>query len=1032
MMRRLVEGSIDRARMVVAITLALAALAAVIASGLEFDALPDLTNNQVLVLANAPGLTPEELERQVTRPLELALGGAPGLVEQRSLSRYGIAALTAVFDDDVPVYLARQLVSERLDSVALPPGVRSVELGPVTGGLGEVFHFTLRSDARSLPELQELLELRVAPLLKTVPGVVEVNAWGGARRTLDVVADPLRLAQRELTLQELATALEKTTGTAPGAALSAGDGQQLLRAQALPLDEAALGNGVVQRRAGDGTVRLTRVNDVADVQFGEQVRLGAASRNGAGEVLYVMVQMLRGTNALALTDRLHARMGAVEAALPPDVKLDLVYDRSVLVTGTLKTVARSLAEGGLLVMAVLFLLLGSVRAGVLVATVIPLSMVFAAAAMRVLGLPGNLMSLGALDFGLLVDGAVVMVEGALALLAVRRHDASRQVVREATGNLAQPVFFSVLIILLVYVPVLSLGGTDGKLFRPMAMTVVMALAAALVLSLTFVPAATALFVRTSDAPQKEPWLMRLVHRAWHPVVTFFSVRPALVTALALLGLVVGGVLARAAGTEFTPQLNEGDLIIQTNRRPDVSLPQSVDHAAALERTVLAAAPEVKQVVSRVGSPAVATDIMGLEQADVFVTLRPRDEWRPGLTLQQLVAELDAALHASGEEAELSFTQPIQMRFNELLGGSVTDVSVSLYGEDQRALDEAAAAVKELLLREPGAADVRILAPPNVPMLTVKPRPTDAATAGLDSADVLLTVQAARQGREVGLTWRGPTRVPIMLRQRHAEPATLFGSTAVPTPNGGVVSLERVAELDSSEAPGLVNRRNGSRRVMVGFNVRGADLGTVVEHAQASLAAAPPLPRGVNVEWGGQYESLQQARARLALVIPAVLALIFLVLFSAFRALSPVLVVFSHVPFAAVGGLVALALRGLPISLSAVIGFIALAGIAVLNGVVLLTSIVELERQGVEPAKAALEAAEERVRPVLMTALVAMLGFVPMMLASGPGAEVQRPLATVVVGGLFSSTALTLVVLPTLYRFFKRRPATPPAAAEEGA
>jgi len=1031
MIRRLVEASVDHARAVVISVLVLALGAGLLAVRLELDALPDLTTNQVLVLANAPGLTPEEMERLVARPLEVATGGAPGLREQRSISRYGIAAVTLVFGDEVPIYLARQLVNERLSSVPLPPSVRSVELGPVTGGLGEVFHFTLSSEARSLAELQELVQLQVAPLLKSVAGVVEVNPWGGSQRTFDVLADPQKLSQRGLSLRELGTALENSTGTAAGAALPSGEGQVLLRGQALPDDTKSLGLAIVGReRSPDGTARLTRLSDVAEVVEGERVRLGAATLDGKGEVVYVMVQMLRGANALEVVQQLKQAMVRVRAGLPADVKVDVIYDRSILVEGTLRTVARNLIEGGLLVMAVLFLMLGSWRAGLLVAVAIPLSMLFATAMMAVFGIPGNLMSLGAVDFGLLVDGAVVMVESLFHVLGKQVAPAARAghpraelvaLVREVSGRMARPVFFSVLIILLVYVPVLALTGTDGKLFRPMALTVVFALSAALVLSLTFIPAAAALFLRAKDVPNREPLLVRWVERLYPPVLSRFVARPALVAGLAALGLILGAVLASRVGTEFTPQLNEGDLVIQTTRRPDIALAQSVEQAQALERVVLRAAPEVKQVVSRIGSPAVATDIMGLEQADVFVTLAPREAWRKGLTLDALISELDAAIAREAPGSEPSFTQPIQMRFNELLGGTVTDVAISVFGEDLPGLTRTAERVRDVVAQQPGAQDVRVLAPPAVPLTTVRPRAIDAASFGLDSADVLATVTAARQGRDVGFTYRGVVRIPLVLKQGGISSAWTLASAPIALPGGGVVPLSRVADLVTEDAPGQVNRLNGARRLLVGFNVRGADLGTVVLQAQARVTAQVPLPPGTRLEWGGQYESLQAAKRRLALVVPAVLVLIVGVLLVAFRKPNAVLIIFSHVPFAAVGGLIALSLRQMPVSLSAVIGFIALAGIAVLNGVVLLSRILELEQTGLGPAEAASAAARSRMRPVLMTAMVAALGFVPMMLATGPGAEVQRPLATVVVGGLFSCTPLTLIVLPALYRFFVRRP-----------
>jgi cobalt-zinc-cadmium resistance protein CzcA len=1029
MIRRLVEASVDHAGGVVGATLALALVAALAARGLELDALPDLTNNQVLVLATAPGLTPEEMERLVARPLEVASGGAPGLIETRSLSRAGVSAVTLVFDDDVPVALARQQVTERLSGLPLPPSVDSVALGPVTGGLGEIFHFTLSSDARSAAELLELVQQRIAPLLKRVPGVVELNSWGGAQRSFDVLADPLALTQRGLTLSELGESLKRASGTASGAALPSRDGQVLLRGVANPATPESLAMAVVQRTTEPGGApRLVRVSDVASVREGERVRLGAATRNGHGEVVYVMAQMLRGANALEVTQALHEVMPAVTAALPADVRIDVVYDRSVLVKGTLRTVGKNLLEGGLLVVLVLLLMLGSARAGLLVALTIPLAMLGATAAMRVLGIPGNLMSLGAIDFGLLVDGAVVMVEGLFHVLA---HDPAmtgepmprermKAAVRETCGRLANPVFFSVLIILLVYVPVLTLTGTDGKLFRPMALTVVFALAISLVLALTFVPAAAALVLRSVDVPTKPPLLARAIERLYPPVLHLAERRRFLLASSGVVLIGFGVWLFSRSGTEFTPQLNEGDLVIQTTRPPQSSLASSTLEAGRLEQALLAEVPEVSQVVSRVGSPAVATDIMGLEQADVFVALVPRDTWRPGLTVPTLIAQMEEVLERRAPGGEPSFTQPIQMRFNELLGGSVTDVVVSVYGDDLGQLAARAIELKNVIASVPGAEDVKVLAPPTVPMATVRPRLLDAATVGLDAADVLLTVKALRQGEEVGSTWQGLLRLPILLRQAGAITDASLDDAPVATRGFGLQPLSRVADLERSETPAQVNRRNGERRLMVGFNVRGADLGTVVRVAQEQVAARVKLPNDIRLEWGGQYESLMAASRRLAVVIPLVLLLIIAVLFTAFRRFTPVAIIFSHVPFAAVGGVVALTLRSLPVSLSAAIGFIALAGIAVLNGVVMLSRIRELEADGRTREQAAHEAAEQRARPVLMTALVAMLGFVPMMLATGPGAELQRPLATVVVGGLVSSTFLTLVVLPSLYPLFGRR------------
>lgn len=1022
MISKLVTASVRHRNWTLGLTAGLALLAGMLALRMELDALPDITTNQVLVLTRAPGLTPEEVERRVTRPVETALGGIPGLAEHRSLSRYGISSVTAVFEDEVDPYRARQLVQERLSVLgdSLPPGVDSPELGPLTGGLGEIFHFTLSSAQRTEAELLELANLRVSPLLRGVAGVVEVNPWGGQQRTLEVRVDPVKLAQRGLTLEDLRRALESASGSVPGASLPAGDGQVLVRAVAQPPGPGELGGAVVRGASG----AVVRLADVAEVVPGALPRIGSATSNGRGETVYLMVQMLRGANALDVMEGVHARMEQVRQVLPEDVRVDVVYDRSKLVQGTLRTVAKNLAEGGLLVVVVLFALLGSLRAGLLVASAIPLSMLGAAAGMVLLGIPGNLMSLGAIDFGLLVDGSVVMVEALFHHFTHGHRPESpeqvRQEVKHVGASVARPVFFSVMIILLVYVPVLALTGADGKMFRPMAITVMLALATSLVLALTFIPAAASLVLRPQDVPEQPPLLVRLFDKGYRPVLQQAAAHPRVVAVAAVVLLALGGVLFARAGSEFVPQLDEGDLVIQTTRRSDISLEAATREASRLEEVLLEHIPEVTQVVSRVGSPAVATDIMGLEQADVFVALEPREQWRPGLTREQLIEEMERVLEEQAPGGEPSFTQPIQMRFNELLGGSVTDVAVSVYGEDLKELRRVAEEVAAQVARQPGAEDVRVLAPPEVSLLEVVPRPLDVSRAGFSVREVLEAVQAVRAGVEVGATYDGALRVPIVLRLTGVEGAFGLVNLPLPSAEGGVIPLSRVAEVRAMGAPSLVNRQEGQRRLVVGFNVRGADLGTVVESAQALVASGVQLPEGYRLEWGGQYQQLQEARARLGLVIPAVLVLIIAMLALAFGRLRPALVIFTHVPFACVGGVVALALRGMPVSISAAIGFIALSGIAVLNGVVLVARLLHHQGVGLEVGLAVRRAAQERSRPVLMTALVAALGFVPMALATGVGAEVQRPLATVVVGGLVTSTLLTLVILPSLYPWLSRR------------
>ena len=1021
---RLVRGSVTHRVMVLLVSLLLVVGSSLMAMRLKLDALPDVTNNQVLVLTGAPGLSPEEVERLVTRPIETALGGMPRLVELRSISRYGISAVTAVFEDDSPPHLARQITAERLATVVLPPDVETPALGPLTGGLGEVFHFSITSSQRTLSELLELSTLRISPRLRMVPGIVEVNTWGGSDRRLEVRADPLKLASRKLSLQQLAQGLADSIGATAGASVPSGSGQALLRAVFRPHRPEELSalllpsvtNGT--EHASDGVPHRLVVGDLAQVTEGEAPRLGAATQDGHGEVVYLMAQMLRGENALEVLRGIHERMSELEKTLPPDVKVQVIYDRSVLVHATLRTVGKNLLEGGLLVATVLLLMLGSWRAGLLVALVIPLSMLGAAVAMVLVGVPGNLMSLGAVDFGLLVDGAVVMVEHLFHHPGQASSDGtagSLSSISRRASEVAKPVLFSVLIILLVYLPVLLLDGVEGKMFRPMAVTVVCALFTALILSLLFIPAGAALLLRPKDLEEvRPPLLVRVMERLYRPVLDVALRHSLLVGVLATVLLGAGVTALWKSGSEFLPQLDEGDLVIQTTRSADISLEQAVKQAGRVEQ-VLRQLPEVRQVVSRVGSPAVATDIMGLEQADVFVGLRPRSEWRSGLSRDGLIHEMERLLDEKAPGGEPSFTQPIQMRFNEILAGAVTDVVVSVYGEDLHQIEQLAHAVAKACAAEPGAEDVRVLAPPAVPLVEVRPRPIEAAQAGLTPKDILSAVQAVRSGLVVGTSYDGPVRLPVVLRLGESVPDAV-GLSALPLPlaDGTSVPLGRVSDISFTPTPTLIQRHNGQRRLMVGFNVRGVDLGSLLHRAEARVMKQVKLPPGYRLTWGGQYETFEAARARLGVLIPVVLLIIIVALWRLFGSLRKALILFLAVPFAGTGGMILLWARGMPVSISAAIGFIALSGIAVLNGVVLMVRLLDLERQGLTPRQAAAEAAKTRMRPVMVTALVAALGFVPMAMAQGVGAEVQRPLATVVVGGLCTSTALTLLILPSLY------------------
>lgn len=995
-----------------------AVVGAFFGASLDFDAMPDVTGKQVVVLTRAPGLTPEEVELQVTRPIETVLGGVPGMQHQRSISRYGISAVTALFDEGTDLFRARQMVQERLQGVAgnLPSGVEAPEIGPLTGGLGEIYHFSLSSPTRTPAQLFELADLHIAPLLASVPGVVEVNTWGGHQRTLEVVGNPEWMARHHITLAQLQEAVRSSVGNAPGGSIELGAQGVLLRGLSRPTEAAELGANVVSHGT-DGS--LVRIADVAEVREGSLPRIGAATADGRGEVVYVMVQMLLDADALEVLKGVHARMKVVTATLPGDVQLAEVYDRSELVYATLRTVFTNLIEGGLLVIVVLFLALGSFRAGLLVASIIPLSMLGAVIGMVVFHVPGNLMSLGALDFGLLVDGGVVMVEGVFHAYSLRGGKLSDRV-EEATTSMARPVFFSISIILLVYVPILALQGVEGAMFRPMALTVVFALLTSLLLSLTFVPAAAKLLLRNKDVPTREPFIIRGMRRAYEPLLGHALAHPVVVVVVAVAMLGGGVVLFRGAGSSFVPQLDEGDLVLQTTRAADIHIDAASDEATKMEAAILAAVPEVRHVVSRIGSPAVATDIMGLEQADVFVDLRPKSEWRAGLDKDGLIAEIAAALENAPAAEDVAFTQPIQMRFNELVGGEATDVSLSIYGENLAHLREVAEQAAAILKEVKGSVDVRVAAPPAVRLLEVKPRPLQAALAGFNAEALLAHVTALRVGLDSGMTYDGPIAIPVRVKLGSEVDALRLGQMRIPTDDGRLLPLQQLANIDEVLAPSLVNRHGAQRRLVVGFNVRGRDLGSVVEEAEERINTNLALSEGMRLEWGGQYEGLERARARLAVVVPVVLVSIFLLLLFLFRNLRPALLILLNVPFAAVGGISLLAVRGMPISISAAIGFIALSGIAVLNGVVLVTALVAEENAGHAPREAARRAALGRLRPVMMTALVAALGFVPMTMATGVGAEVQRPLATVVVGGLITSTILTLLILPAVIPWFRKR------------
>lgn len=1013
-LNRLIAGSVAHPVVV------LIALSGFIGLGLwsldriTFDAFPDLTNVQVQVLTASPGMASEEVELLVTLPVERALSGTPRLKTLRSLSRTGISSVTAVFEDGTDLYFARQLIQSRLKGAEgdIPPTAGTPEMAPPTTGLGEVYQFTFQSDRHPLPTLARIFERDVAPRLRTIPGVVEVNVWGGGTPQVHVDVDPFRLAHQDLAFDAVAKAVEGALGIASGGAQPRGAEQVLIRGRANPTDLNALDDLEVARRDG---VSIP-LSDVATIRPGRALTVGMGSADGEGEALFVMVQLLAGADALEVAEAVDARVAEIRESLPDGVILEGVYDRRVLVGSTLRTVITSLVEGGALVILVLLLLLGDLRAGLLVASVIPLSMLGAFTGLYAFGYSGNLMSLGAIDFGLIVDGTIVVVESLVGVEVARRGAMGPQVAARAQ-SVCRPVLFAVGILLLVYMPIVLMQGTEGKLFRPMALTVLFALATALILTFTYVPAMAALVIKPGH--HQAPLLARAMLRLYRPALDWSLRRPALATLLAL-GVFGGTVgLVGQLGVEFVPRLEEGDLVVQTARLPSLSPTQALREATRIEG-ILRSFPEVKRVASRTGAPALATDPMGLEEADILVQLAPRSAWRTAHTTEGLVQAMSARLSAEAPGAAYTFTQPIEMRFNELLEGITSDVGVKIYGPDHGELRRLGQQVASALEGVTGASDVTAPTLEGVPSLDVVLPPAPLARYGVAAGALLDQITATRRGLTVGEITRGQFRDPVMLRLS-LPPGVPLADLPIVIPGGGSVPLDSLAQITDTQAAATIDREDNSRRVVVEANVRGRDLGGFITEAQRAVAEAVPLPDGYWMTWGGQYAQLEAAAARARIMLPAVLILILLTLYGAFQGLRPALMIFLNVPVAASGGLLALWLRDMPLSMSAIVGAIALFGVAVMNGVVLLSRTQALHQQFTAP-DAARHSALERFRPVMMTASVAGIGFLPMATATGVGAEVQIPLATVVIGGLITSTLLTLLVLPALYaRFMPQAP-----------
>ncbi|MBI5068740.1 MAG: efflux RND transporter permease subunit [Deltaproteobacteria bacterium] len=1017
MLTRTIEWSL-RHRWIV-----LGAAAAVVVAGvlafrdLPIDAFPDTTPTQVQVNAVAPSLTPEEVERQLTIPIEQALSGLPKVEELRSISKFGLAQVTLRFADGTDLWFARQQVAERVGRVELPPGLERPSLGPVATGLGEVFHYLVKSRTRSLEELRTLHDWVIAPQLRSVPGVAEVNTWGGKEKQWHVVVDPRRLQQFDLSLGDLYRALEANNANVGGGVIERGG------AATLVLGVGALDGGpaveavVVATRHGVPV----RVSDLGRVAVGHEIRRGATTADGEGEAVLGLGFMLVGENSHTVTAALAKRLQEVKARLPADVQVDAVYERTELVDLVLRTVKTNLLEGALLVVAILFLFLGNLRAGLVVAAAIPLSMLFAFDAMIRFGVAGTLMSLGAIDFGLVVDSSVILVENAeRRLLEAKGERSLVEVVRDAAVEVRKPTLFGELIIMIVYLPVLALEGVEGKMFRPMALTVVFALVGSMIVSMTVMPVLASMALRRpgTGRPHREPLVVRWLKARYQPVLEWALGHAKLVIGLAAMVVVAGAVLASRLGSEFIPRLNEGTIVINTIRLAEVSLSESLRYGDRLEKVLLAKFPdEVRRVWSRTGTAEVATDPMGLELTDIFVTLQPRDRWKRAATQDELAAAMKAEL-AGMPGMRMSFLQPIEMRVNEMIAGVRSDVGIKVFGDDLDVLKATAREIEAVVRQIPGAADVTVEQVTGQPVLQLTVDRAAIGRHGLAARDVLDVVEALGT-RVTGQVREGERRFDLAVRlgDEYREDPAKLAAIPVRAPSGDRVALGRVATIREVSGPTTIQREWAKRRLVVQANVRGRDLGGFVDEVRRRIARDVELPSGYFVRFGGQFENLERAQRRLMVVVPLALALIFGLLYLTYRRVLDSLRIFAGVPFAMVGGVVALLARGLPFSISAAVGFIALSGVSVLGDMVLVSRVRQLLAGGLPLGDALREAAITRLRPVLMTAAVAALGFLPMALNTGVGAEVQRPLATVVIGGIVSSTLLTLLVLPVLYAAF---------------
>ncbi len=1013
----------------------LIAVACVIAAGasslryIDIDAFPDTTPVMVQINTTAPSLSPEEVERQITFPIEQSISGLPGLEKLRSISKFGLSQVVVVFEDDTDIYFARQLINERLTTVELPAGIERPKMGPVSTGLGEVFHYIVRLDGVDISSLsqtrqqEKLTDLRtvqdwvIKPQLRTVSGTAEVNSWGGYEKQYQVRIDPNRLIKHGLTFDEVVEAVEGNNRNVGGGNITQNGQMLLVHGIGRTVNIQQIENIVI--KAKDGVP--IRVRDVADVQIGHEIRRGAVTADGRGEVVYGLGFMLMGENSHEVTNRLKAKMDEIKTTLPPGVEIVPVYDRTELVDHVIETVQKNLMEGGLLVIAVLFIFLGNLRAGLIVALAIPLSMLFAFSGMLRFGIAASLLSLGAIDFGLVVDSSVVMIENCVRKLShgIPQGLTKIDVVRDAAVEVRKPTMFGELIIMIVYLPILTLEGVEGKLFRPMALTVIFALAGSMILSLTLMPV-LASYVLPKRMVEREPTVIRWIKRLYQPILHFTMHHKLAVIGFALCLLIVAfGIIAPNLGSEFVPKLSEGAVTINVVRLAGTDLAESIRYNTQMERAILQEFPEeVEHVWTRIGSAEVATDPMGIELCDVFITLTPRSQWKRATTQAELTELIQQSMRELPGQ-RIAMTQPIEMRLNEMISGVRSDVAVKLFGDDFDVLVDKAEEIQKVLLSVKGHADVAVEQITGQPVLQIKIKQDEVARYGVSANQVLQLVESLGSYK-LGEVYDGQLRFPLIVRLPEGVRASgeAIGAVQLRTASGQRIPLARLADIHLTEGPSTITREWGYRRINISSNIRGRDMGSFVAEAKQHIEEEVKLPPGrYHLEWGGQFENLISARQRLMVVVPIALVLIFGLLYMTYNNVIDAIRVFTGVPFAWTGGIIALWVRDMPFSISAAVGFVVLSGVAVLDDMLLVSYIRQLRARGVGLEKAVEQAAMTRLRPVLMTAMVAALGFVPMALNTGMGAEVQRPLATVVIGGVMSAMVMSLLVLRVLYMVF---------------